>query len=322
MVKLIIQIPCFNEEMALPVTVSGLPRRLPGIDVIEYLVVDDGSTDRTVETAKRTGVHHVISVPHRGLARTFMTGLEASIQAGADIIVNTDADNQYCAEDIGKLVSPILEGKAEMVIGARPITTTKHFSAVKKALQKVGSWAVRVASGTDVADAPSGFRAMSRNAAMQLAVFSKYSYTLETIIQAGRKGMIVTSVPIRTNEDLRPSRLVKSISSYVRRSILTIIRIFITYQPLRFFLLLGAAIFAVGLVLGFRFLYFVLTGSGVGHVQSLILASTCLVMGFMTWVMGLIADIISVNRRLLEEIRTRIWKLEEAIRVREKTGER
>jgi glycosyltransferase involved in cell wall biosynthesis len=318
--KLIIQIPCYNEEQVLPITLAALPKQLAGIDLIELLVIDDGSIDNTIEVARRAGVHHVVSGPHRGLAKTFMAGLEASIQAGADIIVNTDADNQYCADDIGELIKPILAGRAEMVIGARPIATIKHFSPVKKALQSLGSWAVRVASGTDVADAPSGFRAISRNAAMQLKVFSQYSYTLETIIQAGRKGMIVTSVPIRTNEDLRPSRLVKSISSYVRRSILTIVRIFMTYRPLRFFLILGGIVFGVGLLIGFRFLYFVLTGSGGGHVQSLILASTCMVMGFMTWVMGLIADVISVNRRLLEEINTRLWKLEEAAHAQHKEG--
>ncbi|HUJ25947.1 MAG TPA: glycosyltransferase [Myxococcales bacterium] len=312
--KLVIQVPCFNEEASLPVTLAALPRQLPGIDVIEYLVVDDGSSDRTVEVAKSLGVHHVVTGPHRGLARTFMAGIEASIDAGADIVVNTDADNQYCADDIGKLVEPILAGKAEMVVGARPIDAIEHFSPLKKLLQKLGSWAVRVASGTEVADAPSGFRAISRNAAMQLKVFSKYSYTLETIIQAGRKGMVVTSVPIRTNEDLRPSRLVKSIASYVQRSLLTIVRIFMTYQPLRFFLLVGAVVFGAGVLIGVRFLWFLFTSSGAGHVQSLILASTCIMLGFITFIVGLLADIISVNRRLLEEINTRVWKLEQAAR--------
>ncbi len=319
--KLIIQIPCYNEEQHLAVTVAALPRELPPIDVVEYLVIDDGSTDRTVQVAKALGVHHVVRVPHRGLARAFMTGLEASIQAGADIIVNTDADNQYCADDIGKLVEPILAGRAEMVVGARPIRTIKHFSPVKRFLQRLGSWAVRIASGTDVADAPSGFRAISRNAAMQLKVFTDYSYTLETIIQAGRKGMVVASVPIRTNQDLRPSRLVKSIGSYVRRSLVTIVRIFMTYRPLRFFLLVGSIAFGIGVLIGIRFLYFLMTGRGAGHVQSLILASTFIVMGFMTWVMGLLADIISVNRRLLEETIARIWRIEEAMASRQSPGE-
>ena len=313
--KLIIQIPCYNEEQSLPITVSELPREVPGIDVVEFLIVDDGSTDGTVEVAKKLGVQHIVRMPHRGLARTFMSGLEASIEAGADIIVNTDADNQYCAKDIEKLVAPILAGKAEMVVGARPIQTIKHFSPIKKFLQRSGSWAVRVASGTDVVDAPSGFRALSRNAAMQLKVFSQYSYTLETIIQAGRKGMAVASVPVRTNDDLRPSRLVKSIPSYLQRSLLTIVRIFMTYRPLRFFVILGTVVFVAGLAIGLRFLYFFYFGDGgVGHVQSLILASMTMTIGFIIWIMGLLADIISVNRRLLEEAITRIWKIEETLR--------
>jgi glycosyltransferase involved in cell wall biosynthesis len=312
--KLIIQIPCYNEEEHLPVTLAALPRKIAGVDVIEYLVIDDGSTDRTSEVARSLGVHHVVRGPHRGLARTFMVGLEASIHSGADIIVNTDADNQYCADDIEKLVAPIIAGKAELVVGARPIKMIKHFSPLKRMLQRLGSWAVRVASGTEVADAPSGFRAISRNAAMQLKVFTDYSYTLETIIQAGRKGIAVASVPIRTNEDLRPSRLVKSIASYVRRSLVTILRIFMTYRPMRFFLILGSIVFGAGFLLGARFLYFVAIGAGTGHVQSLILASMFMMIGFMTWVMGLLADIISVNLRLLEEANARLWKLEEAFR--------
>ena len=315
--KLIIQIPCYNEEKSLPITLAELPRQVPGIDTVEWLIVDDGSSDGTVEVAKKLGVDHVVRAPHRGLARTFMAGLEACIDAGADIIVNTDADNQYCAQDIPQLVQPILAGKAEMVVGARPIHAIKHFSPLKKLLQRLGSWAVRVASGTEVADAPSGFRALTRHAAMQLKVFSKYSYTLETIIQAGRKGMAVTSVPIRTNEDLRPSRLVKSIPSYVQRSLLTIVRIFMTYQPLRFFMLLGALVSAAGLMIGVRFLWFYyFGGGGEGHVQSLILASMMITIGFMIFVMGLLADIISVNRRLLEEAVSRIWEIEETLRAR------
>ena len=312
--KLIIQIPCYNEEATLPITLAALPRQLPGIDAIEFLVIDDGSTDNTVQVSRALGVHHLLRLPHAGLARTFMAGLQESVRLGADLIVNTDADNQYCADDIGKLVEPILSGKAEMVIGARPIQTIKHFSPVKKFLQRFGSWAVRVASGTNVADAPSGFRAMSRHAAMQLKVFSKYSYTLETIIQAGRKGLAVVSIPIRTNEDLRPSRLVKSIGSYVVRSLLVIIRIFMTYRPLRFFFVVGSVALGVGILIGLRFLYFAYAGDSGGHVQSLILASTCVVLGFITWVLGLISDIISVNRRLLEEISARMWKVEEDIR--------
>jgi glycosyltransferase involved in cell wall biosynthesis len=320
--KLIIQIPCFNEEEHLPITLAALPRTVPGFDVVEYLVVDDGSSDGTARVARERGVHHVVSVPHRGLARAFMSGLEACIRAGADVIVNTDADNQYCADDIGKLVEPILAGKAELVVGARPIMAIKHFSLLKRLLQRLGSWAVRVASGTDVADAPSGFRAIGRNAAMQLKVFTEYTYTLETLIQAGRKGMQVVSVPIRTNEDLRPSRLVKGIFNYVSRSLVTIVRIFMTYRPLRFFLILGSLVFGAGFLVGLRFLYYLFTEGGTGHVQSLILASMFMVMGFIIAVLGLLADIISVNRKLLEESIARLWKLEELIERRRGEGDR
>lgn len=234
--KLIIQLPCYNEEGSLAVALSQLPRDLPGIDCVEWLVIDDGSTDKTAEVARRAGVDHIIRFPeNRGLAKAFMAGLEACLAAGADIIVNTDADNQYFAGDIPNLIAPIQEGKADMVIGARPIATIDHFSPFKKMLQLAGSWAVRKASATRVADAPSGFRAISRRAAMQLNVFNEYTYTLETIIQAGHKGIAVVSVPIRVNEVLRPSRLVKSVGSYVKHSTWIICRIFMTYKPLRFF---------------------------------------------------------------------------------------
>lgn len=311
MTKLIIQIPCYNEEAALGITLSSLPREIPGIDVIEWLIIDDGSTDRTVEVARSHGVDHVIHLPrNQGLARAFMSGLEACLKAGADIIVNTDADNQYCADDIPGLIEPILSGKAEIVVGARPIAEIKHFSPIKKILQKLGSWAVRFASKTDIPDAPSGFRAMTREAAMRLNVFNKYTYTLETIIQAGQKDMAITSVPVRTNEELRPSRLVKSIHSYVRRSVLTIIRITMTYKPFEFFAVPGMIAFALGLLLFLRFFYFYFTGDGAGHVQSVILAALLLGTGFFLSVVGLLADLISVNRKLLEKLDWRIQQME------------
>lgn len=302
--KLIIQIPCFNEEETISTTLAALPRKLPGIDKVEWLIVDDGSTDDTVKIARANGVDHVVSLSaNRGLARAFMAGLNASIQHGADIIVNTDADNQYNADDIPKLIEPILAGKAEIVIGARPIEEIKHFSFIKKLLQRIGSWVVRVISNTDIPDAPSGFRAISRDAAMRINVFSKYTYTLEMIIQAGQKGFAISSVPIRTNETFRPSRLVKNIPSYVTHSILTIIRIFITYRPFLFLMSLGMAIFCAGLLLGFRFIYFYIIGEGQGHIQSVILTSILLIMGFQVGLFGIIADLLSVNRKLLEEIR-------------------
>jgi hypothetical protein len=250
---------------------------------------------------------------HRGLARGFVAGLEASVRAGADIIVNTDADNQYCADDIGKLVQPILEGRAEMVIGARPIMAIEHWSPLKKFLQRLGSWAVRMASGTDVEDAPSGFRAITRHAAMQLRVFNAYTYTLETIIQAGQKDMAVLSVPIRTNAELRPSRLIKSIPGYVIRSLLTMVRIFIIYRPFRFLAATGGFLFLAGVLLGGRFLLLYLRQGGAGHVQSLILTAVFLLMGFTVVIAGVLADIISVNRRLLEDLSALVWKLQQAV---------
>lgn len=309
--KLVIQIPCYNEEAALPITLAGLPRKLPGIDVVEWLVVDDGSTDGTADVARAHEVDHVVRLPrHQGLARAFMAGLEASLKAGADIIVNTDADNQYCAEDIPKLIQPILDGKAELVIGARPIRHIEHFSFVKKQLERLGSWVVRLASNANIPDAPSGFRAMSRAAAMRLNVFHEYSYTLETIIQAGQKGMAITSAPVRTNENLRPSRLVKSVPSYVLHSTLTIFRIAITYRPFRFFALQGAVSLTLGFLLGLRFLYYYFTGGGRGHVQSVILSALFISIGFFLMIAGVLADLIAVNRKMLEDLKWRMWNLE------------
>ncbi|MFV9646741.1 MAG: glycosyltransferase family 2 protein [Desulfobacterales bacterium] len=311
--KVVIQIPCYNEEKALPITLEALPRSLPGVDEVKWLIIDDGSTDQTAEVALAHGVDHIVSfTKNQGLARAFMAGLEASLRAGADIIVNTDADNQYCADDIPKLIEPILSGKADIVVGSRPIAEIEHFSPVKKILQKLGSWVVRVASKTDIPDAPSGFRAISRDAAMRLNVFNEYTYTLETIIQSGQKGMAIKSVPIRTNKDLRPSRLVKSISSYISQSILTIIRIFMTYRPLRFFAIPGVISFSLGMLISLRFLYFYLTGNGSGHIQSIVLAALLLGTGFFLCVAGLIADLIAVNRKLMEKLDWRVQQIEES----------
>ena len=311
MTKLIIQIPCYNEEETLPITLADLPREVPGVDVVEWLIINDGSTDRTVEVALDHGVDHVVSMMHNsGLAKVFMTGLDACLRRGADIIVNTDADNQYCADDIPLLVRPVLEGRADIVVGARPIADIAHFSRIKKLLQNLGSWAVRMASKTEIPDAPSGFRAMSRRAAMRLNVHSEYTYTLETIIQAGRLGMAIESVPIRVNEDLRPSRLVKSIWGYVRRSLVTIVRIFATYKPTTFFIAPGAVFIVVGTALGLRFVYFYVQGLGGGHVQSLILTAVLLIVGFQLMLFGALAELQAVNRRLLEDIQWRTRKMD------------
>lgn len=311
MTKLIIQIPCYNEERTLGTTLAALPRHLPGIDTIEWLVIDDGSRDRTVEVAKANGVDHIIRFPtNQGLAKAFMAGLEASLKAGADIIVNTDGDNQYCADDIPKLIQPILLGRAEIVVGTRPIWKTKQFSLTKKFLQKLGSLVVRLASNTDILDAPSGFRAFSREAALQLNVFNNYTYTLETIIQAGQKGMAITSVPIRTNPVLRPSRLVRSTPAYVVRSLFTILRIFMLYKPLRFFLLLGSVPFGLGVMLGVRWLIFFWAGSERTRVPSLILTAILILIGFQLWMFGLVADLMAANRRLLEEVQLRMRRVE------------
>jgi glycosyltransferase involved in cell wall biosynthesis len=302
--KLIIQIPCFNEAETLPIALGALPRQIAGFGEVEWLIIDDGSNDDTARVALENGVNHVVRHNrNQGLARAFMSGLDASLRLGADVIVNTDADNQYNAKDIPALVAPIVRGEADIVIGARPIAMIEHFSVVKKALQKLGSWVVRVASRTDIPDATSGFRAISRAAAQRLMVFSDYTYTLETIIQAGQKNMAILSVPIRVNEDLRPSRLLKSIPSYVMRSIATIIRIFVIYRPFRFFGVVGAFLFCLGFLIGVRFLTFYAAGEGEGHVQSLILASVLLGIGFQTVLFAFVADLLAANRKLLEEVR-------------------
>lgn len=301
--KLIIQIPCFNEEFALPTTLSVLPRQIPGVEKIEVLIVDDGSQDRTAAVAREYGVDHIVlHTKNMGLAKAFMTGIHACIERGADIIVNTDADNQYGAQCIGALIQPILDGKAEIVVGARDTDNIEHFSAYKKIMQKIGSWVVRQASNTDIPDAPSGFRAFTKDAALRLNVFNNYTYTLETIIQAGQKNIPITWVPIETNKDLRMSRLVRSIPDYIRRSIFTILRIFVVYKPFRFFLSIGTVLFVLGSLIGARFLWFYFSGDGRGHIQSLILASIFIGIGFQTIMVAFIADLMSVNRRLLEEL--------------------
>lgn len=310
--RLIIQVPCYNEEQTLPVTLQALPRELDGIDKVEWLVIDDGSSDETVKVAQEHGVDHIIRhTRNQGLAKAFMTGIEACLKAGANIIVNTDADNQYDARDIPKLVQPILDKRADIVIGARPIEDIEHFSPVKKLLQRLGSKVVRMASRTDIDDAPSGFRAISRDAAMQLNVFSEYTYTLETIIQAGQKDIPTLSVPIRTNRDLRPSRLVKSIPTYVRRSLQTIIRIFMTYRPFRLFTFLGAIPFTIGAALGIRWviLYMFVDMTRV-RAPSLILAAILILLGTQLWIFGLVADLLGVNRKLLEDIQVRLRRIE------------
>lgn len=316
--KAIIQIPCHNEENSIAACLSALPREIPGIDSVEWLIIDDGCTDRTVEVARSHGIDHVVRLQRRqGLAKAFMAGIEACIEAGADIIVNTDGDNQYDAADIPKLVQPIIEGKADFVIGSRPIDTIEDFSKGKKYLQKIGSWVVRLASRTDIPDGPSGFRAMSRKLAMSLNVFDSYTYTLETIIQAGAGGWNIAFVPVHTNRSLRPSRLVKSIPHYVLRAANTIVRIFMTYRPFRFFAIPGLVAFGVGVLIGFRFLYFYFSGSGAGHIQSLILGAVLMGNGFLLVLVGLLADLISVNRRLLEKVDLRMGKVEEKLRSRD-----
>lgn len=304
--KLIIQVPCYNEEQMLGTTLASLPRRVAGFDSVEFLVIDDGSRDRTVEVARRAGAHHIVSLPHnQGLARAFMAGVEASLKAGADVIVNLDADNQHDASSIPDLVAPILDGSAQIVIGARPIATISEFSLAKKLLQRVGSAVVRFASGTRIPDAPCGFRALHAEAALRLNVFGQYTYTLETIIQAGRKNIPITSVPVRVNNATRPSRLIKSVPSYVYRSVLSIVRIFVLYKPLRFFFSIGAVLLVAGLGLGVRFIYLYMNGIGGGRVQSLLLATVLIVTAMIVFAAGILADLIAANRTLLEELRMR-----------------
>jgi glycosyltransferase involved in cell wall biosynthesis len=310
-VKLIVQIPCYNEELTLPETVRDIPRSIAGIDVVEILVVDDGSSDRTAEIARELGVDHVLrNKTNVGLARTFRAGLDRCIALGADIIVNTDADNQYCGADIPKLVRPILEGRVDVVVGDRETSTINHFSARKKMMQRFGSWVVRSFSGVDVPDAVSGFRAMSRDAAMRLNIVSPFSYTIEMLIQVGKKGIAFTSVPIRTNPKTRESRLFKSAFRFVERSATTLVRMYSMYQPLRVFTALGLFIALIGLVPMLRFLYYYLFVSGAGKIQSLVIGSALLTIGVLTFVLGLLADLINHNRALLEMMLEKTRRLE------------
>jgi glycosyltransferase involved in cell wall biosynthesis len=310
-VKLIVQIPCYNEEQTLPETVADIPRQIDGIDKVEILIIDDGSRDRTVEVAREIGVDHIIrNKRNAGLARTFRKGLDACLVRGADIIVNTDGDNQYAGADIPKLVQPIIEGRADMVIGDRETSKIPHFSPIKKVLQYLGSGVVRRLAGIWVPDTVSGFRAFSREAAMRINVVSSFSYTIETVIQAGKRQLAVDSVPIRTNPKTRDSRLFKSIPHFIQNSLGTMVRMYAMYQPLRVFFYLGAVMVIIGLLPILRFLYFYFTSGGAGHIQSLLLGSVLVILGFITFLVGLVADLISFNRQLLEMTLERVKRLE------------
>lgn len=311
--KLIVQIPCLNEESTLPAVVRDIPSAIPGVDRIEVLVIDDGSTDRTAEVARELGVKHIVRLRrNRGLAAAFSAGLDACIRLGADIIVNTDGDNQYAGADIPRLIQPIIDGDADIVIGDRQVDSIPHFSPIKKRLQRLGSRVVSRAANVDIPDTTSGFRAMSREAALRLHVISDYSYTLETIIQAGTQRLALAHVPIRTNPRLRESRLMRGVMSYLGQSAQTIVRIYAMYRPLKVFLSAGAGLLLGGLALSLRYLYFMARGEGTGHIQSVIVAAILLIAGFQVMLIGLVADLISINRRLSEDILLRIKRLEAA----------
>lgn len=311
--KLIVMIPCYNEENTLPLVINSIPQAIEGIDKIEVMVIDDGCTDRTVEVARKLGVQHIIRFKqNRGLAAAFEAGLNAALSSGADIIVNTDGDNQYPQQDIPRLIRPILEGKADIIIADRQTGKVRHFTLAKKALQALGSWTVRHLSKTNVPDAPSGFRAYSRDAALRMNIVTDFSYVIETIIQAGKKGLVVDSIPIVTNPKTRESRLFRSIWQHVKKSSTAIVRVYTMYEPLKVFAYAGAVIFSAGLILVLRFLYYALFiegGSG-GHVQSLILAAVLLIMGFQIFLIGLLADLVGINRKLLEDALLRLKELE------------
>ena len=309
--KLIIQIPCLNEEETLPDTLRDLPKFLNGIDTIEVLIIDDGSTDRTKEVAKKNGVNHVLSLTNnKGLAKAFMFGMNHALKLGADIMVNTDADNQYFGGDIIKLIQPILNKNADIVIGNRQVETIRHFSPLKIFLQKLGSWTVRQLSGTTIPDATSGFRAYSREAALQMNVISDFTYTVETIISAGKKNIAIAHTPIRTNKKLRESRVFSSIQVYLRRTLVTMLKVYSMYQPLKLFTIAGGTTFLIGFVVGCRYLFFFFQGQTEGHIQSLIFSAIMLIVGFQIIMMGISAELISVNRQLLEDIQLRIKKKE------------
>lgn len=309
--KLIIQIPCHNEEHALPETIQDLPRHIEGVDSIEVLIIDDGSTDDTYKVARSLGVDHIIRFPNcRGLANAFGNGINTAISLGADIIVNTDADNQYFGADIEKLIEPILEGKADVVIGDRNTDSIQHFSFLKRKLQKFGSWVVRQVSGTKIPDATSGFRAYSREAALRIQLLTDFTYTLETIISAGKKRMAIHHIPVRTNPQTRESRLFLNMGDYIKKSVVTIIRIYTHYEPLKIFFYIGSFAFGIGVIIGIRFLYYYIFGNSQGHIQSLILAAVLLIVGFQIILIGLVSDLIFGNRKILEEILYRLKKME------------
>ena len=311
MTKLIIQIPCYNEATTLPPTLRDLPRTLPGVDIIEYLIIDDGSRDNTAEVARANGVHHVVQFEqNKGLAAAFRAGIEESLRQGADIIVNTDADNQYQASDIATIVAPIIAHRAELVVGDRGVAELPNFSAIKRRLQVFGSWVIGKAAELRTPDATSGFRAMSREAALKTLVLSNYSYTLESLIHAGSRKAAVEFVRIGINPQTRPSRLMKSIPHYIRKSGVTILRAYTMYRPLRVFTILGGAMIVAGMLPGVRFLWFFVAGERVGHIQSLILAAILIIVGFQILLIGLLADLIANNRKLLEETLYRVRKME------------
>jgi len=306
-VKLIIQIPCLNEETTLPQTLKDLPEAIEGIDNIEILVIDDGSTDKTVEVAKSLGVQHILQFTNnKGLAKAFISGINESLKLEADIIVNTDADNQYSGADIPKLIQPILRKEADIVVGDRQVEKISHFSPLKVFLQKFGSWVVRQLSGTLIPDATSGFRAYSKDAALQLNVVSDFTYTIETIISAGKKNLAITHIPVKTNKKLRESRLFPSIRIYLKRSLVTMLKVYSMYRPLKLFTIAGGTSFLLGFSIGCRYLFFFFIGQTEGHIQSLILSAILLIVGFQIIMMGIAAELISVNRQLLEDIQVRI----------------
>ena len=311
MTTLVIQIPCLNEALTLPDTIRDLPKEIPGIDVIEVLVIDDGSSDDTADVARACGVDHVVRFrAHKGLAAAFSAGIDESLRLGADFIVNTDADNQYAGQDIPTLLAPLLREEADVVIGDRNVRTQRHMPRLKRWLQLVGSWVVRQVSNTRVPDTTSGFRAYTRDAAMQLTIVSDFSYTLESIIQAGKKRMAIAHVPVRTNEKTRQSRLFDSVAGYIRRSAATIVRIYAMYEPLKVFTIAGSIVFGVGFLISLRFLYYYFNNQGQGHLQSLILSAVLMIVGFQVLFIGLMADVISANRKLTEELLYRIRSIE------------
>ena len=311
MAKLIIQIPCFNEAQTLPATLAALPREMEGIDRLETLVVDDGSTDNTADVARQCGVDHIVRfTSNRGLARAFAAGLDACLHLGADVIVNTDADGQYPGEDVARLVEPILRGEADLVVGDRGVDSVAHFSPIKRLLQRFGSATVSALSGVGVGDVTSGFRAYSREAALRMNIITNFTYTLETIMQSGEKPITIVTVPTHSNPPTRPSRLFRGIGQYLRRQIPTVMRLYLVYQPLKTFTLFSLVFLGPGLLLGLRFLYFYLFSWGAGHIQSLILAAILLIVGFQVFILGLIADLLAANRRLLEDALYRVRRVE------------